>query len=342
MATVDDLVTSTSNFITSMQNQAATAVTALSAAASAWTTFSWSAVPAITLASSRPTITTDDSAITAALAAYTDALALITLPALATPPDLSSYTAPKWSETAWTNLKGLLTNFTSSITGSDDVDTVITKLTSDTDKLQVAMYAADLERKRQVLRDLYSAADASTGAKGFTYPNSMTVALKLDAQQKYQFDLSQTARTLIEKMLDWAKTNFQFAVQQGISAHNSEVDFNIRYAGTLVSVYETSVRTELDAYKSKISAIVEKLRADVETFRVRYELAKAKASVDVEYDRTQIMKFEADVKNHISDVQAGIQAAAEQAKNKIAAYAATAQAAAAITSSTSQIVVAQV
>lgn len=343
MATVAELITTTTDFIQAMQTQAGTAITALSNAAADWNAYSWSSVTSPTLASAHATFGVDDTTMASVLDAYKTALASIVLPGtLPSPPDLSGFTATQWNETSWNSLKSLLTEFTSAIGGSDDIDTVVTKLTSDTDKLQVAMYAADRERKQQGLRDSFSAADAATGADGFTYPNCMTTALKLAAQQQFMFDLSQVSRDLIGKLLDWAKNNFQFSVQQGISAHQADIDFNIRYAGVLVSSYEASIRGIMETYREQIAGIVAKMETDVKAYAARLEAFKANIAADAEYDKAQLLKYSEDVKQHQSDVLAGIQALESNSKNKVTAYAAAAQASATLAGSASQIVVGNV
>lgn len=340
MTTPSDLVTSTTAFIEAMQTQAGIAITSLSNAAADWNAYSWSSVISPTLASADANFGVDDSSMATVLDAYKAALASIVLPGtLPIPPDLSGFTATQWNETSWNNLKNLLTDFTATIAGSDDVDTVITKLTSDTDKLQVAMYAADRERKQQALRDTFSAASAATGAEGFTYPNSMTTALQLAAQQQFMFDLSQVSRDLITKLLDWAKSNFQFSVQQGISAHQADIDFNVRYAGVLVSSYEASIRGVMETYREQIAGIISKMETDVKAYSIRLETFKANVAADAEYDKMQLLKYSEDVKQHHSDVLAGIQAQESNSKNKVTAYAAAAQASATLAGSASQIVV---
>lgn len=340
---IENLITSTAAYLDSAQTQANAAITALSNAAASWNATSWAGITSPTLVGSHAPFAVDDTTLATALAAYKTALDAIVLPGvLPTQPDLSTFTTGKWNETAWTNLKALLTDFTSTITDSDNVDSVVAKLASDTDRLQVAMFAADRERHQQGLRDAFSAANAATGAEGFSHPNCMTTALQLAAQQQYAFNLSQASRNLIEKMLDWAKNNFQFSVQQGISAHNADVDFNIRYAGALVDTYTASLRGELELYREKIAAVIAGLDATIKSYALRLDTFKANAGVDAEYDRNQLAKYDADVRQHHSDVQLLIAANTSNSQNKIAAYKATADASAALAAAASQAVIGKV
>jgi len=171
-------------------------------------------------------------------------LANLTLDFSAIPSAVSTagLTTSVWSESFWTNVKSELGTYVTSILGASDIDAALTLLTNDTTKMQNAMYAVDLQRKQQVLRDLYSASASNTASLGFLYPNMMTIAMQLDAQQKYQFDLSQVARDLIKTLTEWAKVNYQFTLDKSISAHQVDTDFNIRYADTLIRILCFSTR----------------------------------------------------------------------------------------------------
>jgi Skp family chaperone for outer membrane proteins len=336
MATATDVVNSTASYITAAQNTANSAITTLNSVAAGWTAVNWSDLSAPAQGTYSP-FSDADSTIKAALEAFDVTLATIGRPTLPTAPGLSGYNTPIWNDTFWSNLKNLLTNFTGNITGSDDVDTVVTKLTNETTKLQVALYAADLERKQQALRDAHSAANAATGARGFTYPNSMTTALKLDAQQKYMFDLSQTSRDLVKQIFEWAKNNYQFSVQQQISAHNADIDFNMRYAGVLVQVFDTSVRAVLDEYRTAVASEAGKMDQKIKEFTLRLDVTKTNASIVEAKDRIAASNFNALVQQHVATVAKSIETAASNARNKIDAAVATVNAAANMVASASQI-----
>jgi hypothetical protein len=184
-----------------------------------------------------------------------------------------------WNETFWTNLKTKTTTFLDSILGGDDIDAVVTKLTSETTKMQVALYAKDRERKQQALRDAFSAANAETGADGFTFPNHMTTVLQMGAQSTYMFDLSQVSRELITAIFDWAKSNYQFTMQKQIDAHAADVEFNMRYASALTEVYREKTRFELEKVKSNTERILAQIEAEVKSLGARIEAAKANASL---------------------------------------------------------------
>jgi hypothetical protein len=295
-----------------------------------------------------------------ALPAFTPfSYASLVAPSLPTPPVLTGATAPMWSEAAWTNLKGVLDDFTQSITGADDVESAITKLTSDATWLQSALMAKNYELHAQILRDENSAAEASTGAKGFTHPNSMTTAKQMEAQQKFRFALSQNARELTEKLLDWAKNNYQFSITKGIDAHNSDVDFNIRYLDTTVKVYVATVEAIIKKYQADVAALISQAEAKVKEFigeaaaltekvkvlneirldEAKFDLAVDKVNADIASDdaKIKIADFQARVANFLETSKVDLESRDRNNKNQIQAAASAAQAAIAMAAGASTI-----
>ncbi len=193
--------------------------------------------------------------------------------AVPTAVDVSTFDQPVWSGTFFANLKTGLETYYGTLLGAANIDAVLTALTSDADKLSVAFYAKDRERKQQGLRDAFSAANAATGAKGFTIPNCMTTALRLAAQQNYQFDLSQVSRDLIQMLSAWAKTNYQFTVDKSLSAHNADVEFNSRYADTLLKSYETTLNGIIAQHRTTLEVAVQKVEAQVREYAIMLDAA---------------------------------------------------------------------
>lgn len=239
-----------------------------------------------------------DSTIATALAAFSTTLASITPAALPSAPGMSGYTSPVWSDTFWTNLKGILGTFTANITGADDVDSVVTKLSSETTKLQVALYAEDRERRAQTLRDAHSAAASATGSKGFSHPNSMTTALKLAATQTFMFGCSQSSRDLVKEIFAWAKSNYQFTIQQQLSAHQADTDFNLRYAGVLIQVYSEQVRNILQEYRDRVAGEISKAEQKIKSYSLRLDVTKSNAEISESADRTKLAKLEGKLKEY--------------------------------------------
>jgi len=336
ITTAAQIADSTAAFITDAQATANSAIADLQLAAAAWSSVTWNALSPTAL-NSYAAFADADATIKSALAAFDAALDLIVVPTIGDAPDLSSYTAAKWNDSTWTTHKAVIAAFISDITSADDLDTAVTKLTSDTTKLQNAMYAKDYERRTQVLRDLHSAADASTGAAGFTYPNSMTTALKLDAQQKFQFDMSQTARDLVTLMFNWAKDVGQFAIKEGTAAHNADVDFNIRYAEALVQVYDSTVKNVLAEFRATFERKTTQFDQAVKSYMTRAEVLKLNNSASEVKDKVNAQNFGALVQQHATDVSQSVETAARNAKNKIDAAVAVVTGATNMVASASQI-----
>lgn len=364
MATFDaaEQVGIMNDYVAHLQTAADAAIARLTDQATTWTMTTLAAVANLTISAATAADGTKPSLIVPTLPTFVAAdFSGVTLPDLPASPSLAGAASVMWNEAFWTNLKGKLSAFTDTILGSDDIDVVINKLTVETSKMQVALYAKDYERRTQVLRDLYSAADATTGAAGFTYPNSMTSALKLDAQQKFQFDMSQTARDLISTIFDWAKSNWQFSAQQQIAAHNADVDFNIRYLGVTVQVYQTQVSALIDKYKAEASAEVSmaaerineysaQVATELDKQRAVYEIRLREAGFDLEVDkanaqivlddaRNRIDDFKARVGSFLDTAKANMEILDSNAKNRIEAARAAAQATASMATAAANITV---
>jgi hypothetical protein len=356
--TIEDNVT----YIENAQTQASNAIALLTAAANDWSYSVITATPTVvTIGAVTAATGTKPALQTLTLPTFTPiSFAGLVTPSLPTPPTLAGATSAMWSEARWTDLTGLLDNFTQSITGADDVESAITKLTSDTTWLQSALMAKNYELHAQILRDELSAADISTGAKGFSHPTSMTTARQMEAQQKFRFALSQNARDLTEKLLDWAKNNYQFSIQQGIAAHNADIEFNMRFLDATVKVYSATVEALVDKYKADVEALIAQSEANVKAFQVEsfslierakvlneiaiadagqlLAVSKAQADIDIDKLKVQVDEFNARVNNWWKNVDSDIARKDTNAKNRIAAAGAAAQAAQSMASTAGNIV----
>src|SRR6185369_4800927 len=89
-------------------------------------------------------------------------------------------------------------------------------------------------------------------------PNCMTQAFMTQALQRFNLGLSDESLKLVDKLFEWAKVNFQFAAEKQIAAHSADTDFNIRYAGVLISAYSEKVKGLLQQYKEEMAGIFDK------------------------------------------------------------------------------------
>lgn len=151
-----------------------------------------------------------------------------------------------------------------------------------TKEFQDAIFNTDIERKQQTLNDLYELADAKTGAKGFTYPNSMTTALKLDAQQKYQFDRENQSREIVKTVTEWAKQIYQFSIEKGIEFEKFHADFTFQYCTAFVSVYKDLVLAATTEFKARIEAATAPIQAYIEAAKLPLDLGKLNADIQKE------------------------------------------------------------
>ena len=352
--------TATRAVVSHMEDLADAAIARLTDAATKWTISSLTAVANLTLSSLSAAAGTKPALTSLTLPTYTPAdFTGIVAPALPATPSLAGATTSMWNEAFWTNLKSKLTAFTDTITGSDDIDSAVNKLTGNLTRMESALFRRGLAHKQQILRDLYSAADASTGAAGFTYPNSMTTALRLDAQQKYQFGLDELSDSIVTNIFEWAKSNYQFSIQQGVAAHGSDIEFNVRYLSVTVEVYTATTNALLKKYEFDISAAVSKSELAVKEFLAEFngelekhrtlkeiqlkdagfdvEVAKVNAAILGEDMKIKLDDFKARVGSFLETAKVNLEDRNENVKNQITASTAAATAALALASGASTI-----
>lgn len=180
--------------------------------------------------------------------------------------DVAGNKTALWSENFWTDLKTKLSAFTDNILNTDNVDTVITKLSADATKMESALYRKGQQRKQQVLRDRLSAASSMAGAKGFTYPNHHNFGAMISASQDYSFSLSEEADKLIGIMTEWAKSNYKFALEKRISSHESDVAFNNRFIDTCLQAVTEKNRTILEKFKEETKFFLSEIETEYRLF----------------------------------------------------------------------------
>lgn len=331
MATQAEIVTLTSDSLTAMTANVTDAVATLNAIATNWSAISigTAGVPNLTglsalyseLATAKTAITSYTAAdLSGAVAAFED-LAV---------PNLTGYDTARWSaaDTKWNAVGAGISAMLNNLATSDNLDEIITKLSNPAQRIGLSLMSKDLERKQYVLRDLYSAAESSTGARGFTYPNCITVALKLDAQQKFQFDFAQSARDVMKYITDWAKEVGQSAIQQGIAAHNSDIDFNMRYAREVVSAYSETSRTLIEQYRATLDGIFSKATHQLKEYMVNIDLLKVQADVLTADNGHIISAYTASVSEAVEKIKLAIAKEDAQVKTRVAAASAAADASA--------------
>lgn len=160
---------------------------------------------------------------------------------------------------------------------------------------QDAIFNESFDRNLQSLNDLYNLADAKVGARGFTYTNDQGTILKLDAQQKYQFDRNQINRDITKLVTEWARQNYQFAIDKGIAFEQFHADFTVKYCTAFVDIYKSMImvsierfKAELGKYVEPIKALVEAAKLPVEVDKINADISKANAELNQQSNKIQI------------------------------------------------------
>ena len=252
-------------------------------------------------------------------------------------PAYGALETPIWSETFWDNLKTTLHDVIGTVTNSTNVDDLIAQLTSDSTRTVSAIYNADLERKQQVLRDAFSAANAQTGHSGFTYPNSMTIAIQLNAQQDHSFALAQTSRDIIKQIFEWAKTSYQFSIGKQIDTHAADVEFNLKYRQMADTAYAEEARRLLLAYETEVSKKIALVEQAVTVYRVGVDAAKLDAELGVKEIELQQQAYSIAVQESLRVAQEAISVTYNYYNNRLSAASSAVTAAASAAASSGQL-----
>ena len=178
-------------------------------------------------------------------------------------------------------------------------------------EFQDAIFNEDYERKKIILEDLYDLADSKAGARGFTYPNSMITALKLDAQTKYQYDRNQTSRDILKLVTEWARQNYQFSIEKGLTLEAFHSDFTYKYCTAFVDIYKNLVLASVERFKAEIAAsaepimaLIEAAKLPVEVDKINADISKENATLDIEQRKMKISEI---MENYKARLQYAIQ-----------------------------------
>lgn len=265
-----------------------------------------------------------------AINTYNTALKALPFPTAALnsvlPPDLSTFVNPKWQGVGWTSLRNQIAVFYSTATSN-----------AETEAMQTYLINKDVERRNRILIDLYSAAEMNTASKGFLFPNGMTVALKLDAQAKHQFDADTASREIGKMVIEWAKNNYQHAIDKGISAQQLDVEFNMKFGQLLVEIFVAQVKAIIDKLDAEVRLTVSKIDALAKPITALIELGRTNAQIQTEHNRAKIGQYAEDIRNVQGAFTASVQASLEDVKARTTAATAALNGLVALASTTAQI-----
>jgi len=165
-------------------------------------------------------------------------------------------------------------------------------------ELQDSIFNQDRGRKLLALNDSLDKINASFSARGYRIPNNVLTGARNEAILKYQYDMENLNREITKLMEEHARTNWQFAVQQGISAETFHASFTSRYdemfirmTEAAVTKYKLLVEAELQAFKAKLEAItatisVNKVKIEAGATAINAQVQRAKLELDAEIAQT--------------------------------------------------------
>lgn len=145
--------------------------------------------------------------------------------------------------------------------------------------LQDAIFDESRERKQRIRADKADLVLATTSARGFKYANMQTAAALKEITDQLGDDLENIDREITKLMTEWARQNFQFAIQQGIAVEQAHMDFSYKYSSIFREIYTTQINATLDIYKTRISMELTKLDANIKAVMARAEAYKLNADL---------------------------------------------------------------
>lgn len=172
---------------------------------------------------------------------------------------------------------------------------------------QDAIFNESYDRNLQTLHDLTELAEAKVGARGFTYPNSMVTILKLDAQQKYQFDRNQINRDVTKLVTEWARQNYHMAIEKGIAFEQFHADFTYKYCTAFVDIYKNMVLASIERFKADLARYTEPIRAYVEAAKLPVELGKVNADIQKANMDAFIESNKSHIQEHLGSYGSNVQ-----------------------------------
>lgn len=170
-----------------------------------------------------------------------------------------------------------------------------------------ALFDESKERKQRILSDRIDRVLARTSARGFRYAQGMTFAEIQEEENKYDDELQNLDREITKLLTEWARQNFQFAIQQGIAIEQAHMDFAYKYSSIFREVYTTQVNAVLDIYKAKVSLELAQLDAKVKAIMARADILKINAELEGTETKLKLMVDELQVKEAVARYQGVLQ-----------------------------------
>lgn len=136
--------------------------------------------------------------------------------------------------------------------------------------VQDATFNQDRERRRQSLADSLRILAANFGGRGHRIPNSILSAERSEQAQKYQFDDTESSRTIVKTISELAQKNVQFAMTQVTDIEKFHSDFSLRYGG----LYINSLSNIIETYKADIQGKTAQLDATIRGSLAQLEAVK--------------------------------------------------------------------
>ena len=182
--------------------------------------------------------------------------------------------------------------------------------------LQDAIFNSDRERKLLALQDSLDKINADFSANGFRIPSNILTGPRNEVILKYQYDMENINREITKLMEEHARTNWQFAVQQGIAAESFHAAFASRYDEMFIRMTEAAV----NKYKLLVEAELQSFKAKVEAITATISVNKVKIEAGATAINAQVQRAKLELDAETASVQANLEAIAKNAASEVSRY----------------------
>lgn len=182
--------------------------------------------------------------------------------------------------------------------------------------LQDALFNEDRGRKSQILEDALRKVDAGVGGKGFRMRNDYLAGQRQELILRYRDDLEELNRKITAMMEQHARENWQFCIQNGISAEKFQADFTGAYDKLVVDMAHATV----EIYRAEVELTIAKFKAKAEAIMAQWSAAKLKLEAGATAVAAKATEMELRIKSAAADANTAVASHSAEAQRLVGAY----------------------
>jgi hypothetical protein len=204
------------------------------------------------------------------------------LPDISSATDIEKYHDHVWSASQMDTLQEFLSNYLNTLGMPDQ-------------KYQDSIFNYGKERVDRAFNDGADLLAAKHSGRGYKYANGMLNADLLKLAEDHNNALYDQSRKIEELMVNWAKDNLHFAIQQGIAVEQAHMDFAYRYSSIYREVMTMKYNLILEEYKAALVGEGSKIEAVVQAVAAQAAMFNANATIEGKRDTAWLEKAKTEI-----------------------------------------------